>query len=94
MTKEEAIKLAESKFWEKMSYREIATFQLYEDRLCMPFSVFHEAMEKVLERPVYSHEFGLNREALKRELSGLFPAPTLEEIMNMIPEEKRIVLVK
>lgn len=93
MTKEEATKLYESKFWENMSFREIAIFQLYEDLLCMPFEIFHEAVEKTLDRPVWTHEFGLNHEGLKRELSGIFPAPTMEEILDMIPKEKRVIVV-
>ncbi|MDE1139904.1 MAG: hypothetical protein PW999_09675 [Paraburkholderia tropica] len=92
MTKDEAIALSESKFWEPMSYRERAVFQIFEDRLCMPFSVFHEAIEKALDRPVFTHEFGLNREGLQKELMGEVPAPTMEEIMNLIPAEKRLII--
>lgn len=57
ITKEQAIKLAESKFWESMSYREIAEFQLNTECLCMPFEIFHEVIEKTLDRPVGTHEF-------------------------------------
>lgn len=92
MTKDQAIALANSKFWENMSYREIAIFQIMEPLLCMPFSVFHEAMEKTLNRPVFTHEFGLNIEGLKNELFNNAPAPTIEEIVNFIPKEKRIII--
>jgi len=93
ITKVEAIRLYESKFWETMSFKERATFQLFEDLLCMPFDVFHEAIEKTLGRPVWTHEFGLDLDGLKKELLGEKPAPSLEEIFNLIPEEKRIILV-
>jgi hypothetical protein len=93
VTKEEAIALYDSKFWESMTYEERAKFQLFERKLCMPFGVFHEAIEKTLGRPVYTHEFGLNIDGLKKELLGEAPAPTMEEIINMIPEDKRIVVV-
>ena len=93
MTQDEAVKLAESGFWETMSYRDRAVFQMFEKLLCMPFSVFHEAIEKALDRPVFTHEFGLNHEGLKRELLGDSPTPTMEEIMALIPEDKRIVFV-
>ena len=63
MTREQAIELAESKFWESMSFRERATFQLFEEKMCMPFDVFHEAIVKTLGRPVWTHEFGLNWKA-------------------------------
>lgn len=92
LTTEQAIKLYNSKFWEGMSYREIATFQLHEPRLCMPFSVFHEAMEKTLGRPVFTHEFGLSVERLKAELNGELGAPTFEQILALIPKDKLLLV--
>jgi hypothetical protein len=92
MTKEEAIKLYDSGFWKQMSHEEIAKFQLIEERLCMPFEVFHAAIEKALDRPILTHEFDLNWEGLIKELFNGAPRPTLEEIINLIPEEKRIIL--
>ena len=91
--KEVAIALGKSKFWEKMSYAERATYQLFTDKLCMPFDIFHEALQKTLLRPVYTHEFGLNYEGLQKELLGLKEAPTFEEIVNLIPEEKGILIL-
>lgn len=93
MTQEQAIALAESKFWEQMTLRQRAEFQLFERRLCMPFDVFHEAVEKTLGRPVFTHEFGLNLEGLKAELLGERPAPTLEDIIGMIPADKRVIVL-
>lgn len=93
MNKEQAIQLYNSKFWEPMSYRDRAIFQLWEDKLCMPFNVFHEAMEKALGRPVFTHEFGLNRDGLKKELLGEAPTPSLEDIINLIPEDKRLIVI-
>jgi len=92
MTKENAIALAESKFWEGMTHRQIAEFQMCEEKLCMPFSVFHEAIEKTLGRPVCTHEFGLNFMGLKDELFNGKQAPTLEEIINLIPKDKRFIV--
>ncbi|OBR54135.1 hypothetical protein [Paraburkholderia tropica] len=92
MTQDEAISLYESGFWKSMSHRDRAMFQMFERRLCMPFSVFHEAIEKTLGRPVFTHEFGLNREGLQKELMCEAPAPTMEEIMNLIPAEKRLIV--
>lgn len=93
MTSDEAKKLAKTDFWKAMSYRDRAVFQLFEDMLCMPFPVFHEAIEKTLGRPVWTHEFGLNRDGLQRELMGEQPTPTMDEIMALIPNDKRIVIV-
>jgi hypothetical protein len=93
MTKDEAIKLYESKFWETMTYEERAKFQMFEPLLCMPFNIFHEAIEKTLGRPVWTHEFGLNYDGLQKELLGQSPAPSMEDIINMIPEDKRMIVV-
>ena len=92
-TREQCIALAESKFWEGMSFRERAEFQMAEELLCMPFTVFHEAMEKTLGRPIFTHEFGLNYQGLRDELFRGTPAPSLEEILSLIPEEKRVLVV-
>lgn len=92
MTREQAVELANSGWWVGKTHRELATFQLYEDLLCMPFSVFHEAVEKTLGRPVFTHEFGLNHDGLIKELIGEKSAPTTQEILELIPEEKRIVI--
>jgi len=92
LTKEQAIALGETKFWEKLSKREIASFQLYQDLCCMPFGVFHEAMEHVLGRPVFTHEFA-DRERITAEFEGHRPRPSFNEILEMIPEAKRIVVV-
>ena len=92
MTEQEAIALHDSGFWEYLSHEERARFQIAEERLCMPFGVFHESVEKTLGRPVWTHEFGLNPEGLKREILDGAEPPTWREIMDLIPEEKRIVL--
>ena len=42
-------------------------------------------------RPVYTHELA-NPKALQEEYEGKRPAPTFEEIANMIPEEKRMTI--
>jgi len=94
MTKEQAIALFDSKFWEDMTYRERAKFQLFEEKLCMPFDVFQEAMERSLKRSIWTHEFGMNTEGLKKELIGEASPPTFEDIVNLIPADKRIILVE
>lgn len=94
LTKEEAIAFCDSKVYENWTYRQIAEFQMEQDLLCVPFGVFHEAIEKTLGRPVFTHEFGFNREGLMKELLGGKEAPTFEEIVNLIPKEKRLVIFK
>jgi hypothetical protein len=77
-----------------MSFRDRATFQLYEELLCMPFDVFHEAIEKALGRPVFTHEFALNTEGIKKELAGEGSAPSFEDIINLIPKDIRVLIVE
>lgn len=55
--------------------------------------VFHEAMEKALNRPVLTHEFGLNWKGLKAELMGEQSPPTIQDIINLIPADKRTILL-
>lgn len=67
-------------------------FQLFEPLLCMPFDIFHEAVEKTLNRSVFTHEFGLNWKGLQKEILGEKDPPTFTEIIDLIPEEKRIII--
>jgi len=93
MTKEEAIQLAKSDFWKHLDSREIVEFQIYEEKLCMPWEVFHKAVNEVLGRPVYTHEFASsNINNLRMELMGEKTPPSIQEIMELIPEEKRIII--
>lgn len=92
LTKEQAIAFCENRLYEGMTARQIAEFQMEQDRLCMPFDVFHKAITEALGRPVYTHEFALNRDGLRKELRGEKEPPTLEEIINLIPEDKRILI--
>ena len=91
LTKEQAIAFGENKLYENMTYRQIAEFQMEQDKLCMPFGVFHEAMEKTLGRPVFTHEFSF-REELRKEIYGEKEPPTFEEICALIPKEKLMVI--
>lgn len=58
----------------------------------MPFDVFHAAIEEVLYRPVFTHEFGLNIDGLRKEFLRENPTPTFEDIINLIPEEKSMIV--
>ena len=95
MTREDAIRMAESGWWKEMPLEEAARFQLFEARLCMPFGEFHEGVEKMLGRSVWTHEFAFVRDpgGLQDEALGRAPKRTFEDIMALIPADKRIVLV-
>ncbi len=62
-----AIKLGESRWWEGKPATVICGFQFLTVEMCVPFSVFHEAVEECLGRPVYTHEFGVNYDGLVDE---------------------------
>ena len=91
--REAALALIETKWWEGKTDREVAEFQMSTAELCMPFDLFHKAIEKALGRPVFTHEFGMNFDGIWDELFHGGKAPTFEEVMNMIPEDKRIVVM-
>lgn len=90
--KDAAIALAKTEWWKTKTPEEIVQFQLFTQELAMDFGDFHGAVEKVLGRPVFTHEFA-DFASLQRELLGEKPAPTFEDIMNMIPEEKRMLII-
>lgn len=93
MNKQQAVKLYKTKFWKDMTDESIVRFQLFEEKLCMPFGVFHKAMEKVLKRPIWTHEFGLNHKGLKKEFLKEEEPPTMKDIIELIPEDKRMVVI-
>ena len=90
--KELAIAYYDTEWWKDKSYREIAEFQLFTTELSCPFDVFHEAVEKSLNRPVFTHEFALNYDGICKEFLGEKEPPTMNEILSLIPQEKLIVI--
>ena len=92
LTREQAIAFYDSGAWKKMSAKERSVFQMQQDCLCMPFDEFHLAVEEALGRPVFTHEFGLNRDGMRAELEGQAMALTFSEILALIPTEKTIVV--
>lgn len=91
LTRDEALMIANSGIWRKWSDEERFLFQINQERLCMDFSSFHEATEKALKRPVYTHEFA-NPKLLLAEFEGKIPKATLDDILNKIPKDKAILL--
>lgn len=91
--KQAAIELAESGWWEGKTSKELVYFQLFTEELSMPFDVFHKAIEEELGRPVFTHEFGENFDGICDEFLGNRAAPSMEDIIDLIPEEKRVIIV-
>lgn len=93
LSEAQAIALYESRFWESMPVRDRAMFQMFEPRLCMPFCIFQMAVEETLGRSVFTHEFALGyADGLRQELLAGKKAPTPQELINLIPADKRAVI--
>lgn len=91
LTQEQAIALAESKEWEYWDAEKKVRTQLFQKRLFLPFDVFHAAINEVLGRPVFTHEFAF-RDLLVAEYLGARETPSFQEIIDLIPAHKRIVI--
>jgi len=90
--KEKAIELAKSGWWKGRPAKEVAKFQLFTGELAMDFGDFHAALEEALGRPVWTHELAMNFDGIAMELIGEKDAPTMEELIGLIPSEKRILV--
>ena len=62
-----AMKKYDISWWESKDPVEVAKYQIFEDTLMVDFALFHEGIEKLLGRPVYTHEFALNINELREE---------------------------
>lgn len=87
-----AIAMYDAKWHEGKTHREIAEHQMEVAELCVPFAIFHEAVEKTIGRPVFAHEFGLTPHLLWNEIFHASTGLTLTESMNLTPEGKRLIL--
>ena len=81
--KDKATELYESFWWENKTDKEICDVQLFTKELCMHFSTFHRSMEKVLNRPIWTHEFAFI-DNIVNEYLGNKPSPTMEEITLLL----------
>lgn len=86
MTQDQAIAFAQAGAWKRFTVLERATFQMSQERLCMPFDEFQNAVAEALGRPVFTHEFGLNKDGLARELKSKAEAPSLETALALMLE--------
>ena len=90
--KEKAIALGKSGWWKGLPARDVAKFQLLTQELCMDFGDFHKALEESLGRPVFTHEIGLNFDGIVHEFFGERDAPTFQEVVDLIPADRRFIL--
>lgn len=57
----------DNRWWESKEPVQVAMYQIFEDILMVDFSTFHEGLEKLVGRPVFTHEMGLNVDGLRKE---------------------------
>ena len=63
-------KYGDNRWWESEDPVTIARYQIFENIfMSSTFSIFHEGLEKLLERAVYTHELGLNMKGIRAEAS-------------------------
>lgn len=67
LTKQQAIAIADSGAYASLSSEEKASFQLNQECLCMPFDVFHGAVEEAVGYPVFTHQFATMTDTLKAD---------------------------
>jgi phage anti-repressor protein len=88
---DEAIALARSRWWQGKSPGAIVLVQLRQEKLCMDFSVYHAALEAVLERPVFTHEL-VAPDRLWDEYRGRRPKARLADILELLPPKKTVIM--
>lgn len=69
---EQMEKFGDNRWWTSEDKRVLGYYQLMNPILLVSFDKFHEALESLLGRPVWTHEMGLNYEGLKAEAIRAF----------------------
>lgn len=82
-----AAKYGDNRWWESEDLRELAYHQIMEPVLMCEFSDFHKGIERLLGRPVWTHEFGVNMDGLREEARKAYAGTFTEE-------ERKIATIK
>lgn len=69
---EQMEEFGDNRWWLSDDKRVLGYYQLMNPILLVSFDKFHEALEFLLGRPVWTHEMGLNYEGLKAEAERAF----------------------
>lgn len=69
---EQMEKFGDNRWWISEDKKVLGYYQLMNPVLLVSFDKFHEALEFLLGRPVWTHEMGLNYEGLKKEAERAF----------------------
>lgn len=79
-------------WWTGLEPCEIVYLAIGPDRKSLPIRVLMDALRSVLGRPVFTHEMAFP-DLLLQEMSGTRETPTFDEVVDLIPAEKRFVIV-
>lgn len=91
ISKEQAIELSAYGWWLDFSDEEAALMQFNQPLLCLPFDLFHEKFEKLMGRPVWTHEFASSNHDNLRDEMMTGRVATMKEIIDLIPAHKLIL---
>ncbi len=93
ITKIQALNIFHNEKWKRWTDYQKVKFQLYQDRLCMPYTEFRKALTVVFGRSIWSHELSSsNINSMIKEFEKKRKAPTFTEILELIPKDKAIVI--
>lgn len=63
-----AMQKYDEKWWESEDPVQVARYQFFEPILMSDFSRYHEGLERLVGRPVWTHELALNKDSLETEM--------------------------
>lgn len=81
-------------WWESKDLVFVAMFQIFEPVLMVDFSDFHAGLEKLLGRPVFTHEMGINLDGLKQEAKEAIKQIHNNESLETSQQHKDKMLIK
>ena len=87
LTKHQAKKCLENDMSKNWTAKQIVSFQLYQDYLCMPFKRFHNCLDEVLGRPVKIHELVFSQN-LHDEFENKVGSMNFQEIKDLFSHEQ------
>lgn len=87
---EQAKKLYEGGWHNKLTCTQIVEFQLFVLELCVPQEIFKRCLQNKLMRAIDDAGFGMNYQELVNEYLKGQPFPTKDQILSMIPQELRV----
>ena len=88
-TPEQAIALGESGWWKLYPHRDVALAQLRQEFMCMPFADFHDAVEKAIGGPVWTHEFAKPALLVERIEAGAGPRDPFKSAADVLLRRTR-----